>query len=426
MFGIADNVVVGYDLSNEYSQISYWNSADEIPKTVSLVKNGEEFNIPACLFKRSEVNQWFVGREALEYMEYEDGELVERLWERALLGEEVEIVGEKFDPISLLSLYVRRSLSLLLNEVKKPAIKGIMFTVPNLTKRAIDVLEMIVASLDFGDIKVAFQGRDESIFYYTIHQPTELWQYDTFVYDYSDGRMTSYRFYINKKTRPEVGFVETVTHSEISSELSGEQLDQAFIDVVKKTTDGHIVTCAYLIGEGFEGEWCKDSLRELCRNRRAFRGNNLYSRGACYAMRARLEAKGNLGDAGVVFLGKDKLRDNVGINVIRKREESYLPLLNGGENWFDSRESCDLILEDEGCIRLTITPLDGRNVREVEIVLEGISEREPKATRVRLETLMESQNVLRVNITDMGFGEFYPATNQMFTRQIVLDASEEE
>ncbi len=419
MLGRSTGIAVGYDLSNKYAQISYISSSDESGKTVSNIPGSEEYNMPLCLFKRSEVNQWFVGREAVGYSTTEEGAIVDRLWERALLGEYVTVAEDTFDPIALLGLYVKRSMAYLYAEVDKKDIKGIMFTVPSLTKRAIEVLEMISTSFVDAGISVGFQGRDESIFYYTIKQPQELWQYDTFVFDYEDGVINTYRFNINKRTKPYVAFVDNVDETNLSAELSYDELDNTFLDIVRNTTDGHIVTCAYLLGEGFSGDWCKESLRELCRNRRAFRGNNLYSRGACYAMQERLQRED--GSRNIVFLGKDKLRANVGMNVIRCREQSYLALLNGGDNWFDSGVSKEMILDKGNSVNLVITPLDGRNVKEVTVVLEGLAEREPMATRIRVETIMESQSTLRINVTDLGFGEFYPATNQVFTKQIELE-----
>ena len=70
---------------------------------------------------------------------------------------------------------------------------------------------------------------------------------------------------------------------------------------------------------------------------------------------------------------------------------------------------------------LTITPLDGRNVRNVEIILDGLQEHEPKAIRIRLELVMESETELRVNVTDLGFGDFLKSTNQLFTQKIDLN-----
>ena len=81
----------------------------------------------------------------------------------------------------------------------------------------------------------------------------------------------------------------------------------------------------------------------------------------------------------------------------------------------------DVILDRGNSFVLTITPLDGRNVRNVEIILDGLQEHEPKAIRIRLELVMESETELRVNVTDLGFGDFLKTTNQLFTQKIDLN-----
>ena len=94
MFGIGNSVVVGYDISTKYAQISYMAKGDDMPKTISAKDGVEQFNIPVCLFKRLEVNQWFYGEDAISYSEMEEGQLVDNLWERALVGEKVVVVED--------------------------------------------------------------------------------------------------------------------------------------------------------------------------------------------------------------------------------------------------------------------------------------------------------------------------------------------
>ena len=417
MFGKNEKVVIGYDLSDEYAQISYCRLSDDMPETLSLVEGVEQYNIPTCLFKRSEVNQWFFGKEALAYSKVEEGIILNHLYEQSLIGEEILVVEENFDPVALLALYIKRSFSLLAGYCHLDRINGIMFTVPNLTKRSIEVLNQIAVLLDMKETVLAFQGRDESIYYYIIHQPDELWKYDVEIYDFSLEHLKSYYFHKNIHAAPIVVFVDETEHESISKGTTDGQ-DLLFLDVIKETTKEKIISSAYLIGEGFNGEWCNESLRTLCRNRRAFRGNNLYSKGACYAMKARLEDENSRKN--MIFLGKDKLKANIGMEVLRKGEKSYLALLNGGENWYDSKKECDLILCLGNSFSIIITPLDGRNIKTVEVVLYGLPMREEKTTRIRMNLFMEQEDNLRVTVTDLGFGEIYPSSNQTFTQQISL------
>ena len=417
MFGISDKVVIGYDLSNKYAQISFCRLNDDMPETITLLEGAEQYDIPTCLFKRSEVNQWFFGKEALSYSKLEEGTIIDNLLEQALIGDEIAVSDEYFNPIALLALYIKRSLSLVRNNVHTERICGIMFTVPDLTKRAIEVLNQVSVLLDLNDVTIQFQSREESIYRYIIHQASELWQYDVEVYDFSLDSMRSYHFYENKHTDPKVVFIDETLHKlNIRSDL--EERDAAFLVIAKETTDERIVSCAYLIGDGFNGEWCKVSLRELCKKRRAFRGNNLYSKGACYSIRDKLIKK-EIPDKRI-YLGRDKLKANIGMNVFRKGEKSYLALLNGGDSWYESKKECDIILCSGNRFSVIITPLDGRNIKTIEVELDGLPIREDRTTRLRINVFMESEDILHITATDMGFGEIVPSTNQVFTQQINL------
>ena len=69
-----------------------------------------------------------------------------------------------------------------------------------------------------------------------------------------------------------------------------EQKDGQFLQMVQESAAIEDA-CAFLLGEGFHGEWSQDSLRLLCHNRRVFKGNDLYSKGACFGMQDKLADK---------------------------------------------------------------------------------------------------------------------------------------
>lgn len=410
-----DKIVIGYDLSNEYAQISYGPKGQEVPETLSLAEGQEQYNIPVCLFKLLQVNQWFFGKEALNYAKVEEGVLVTSLLQKALVGEEVAIGEENFDPVALLALFVKRSISLLGKVLKREKPSVIMFTVPNLNENVIEVLGKMVQLLDFPECEIYFQGREESIFYYMIHQPKELWKRDVMIYDFSETSLKSYHFTKNRNTTPIVAFVEE--KEETLKRDMVQDKDEAFLQILTETLPGKDIGCAYLIGEGFDEEWYRESLRELCAGRRVFKGNNLYSKGACYAAMVKQESAET---KDIIFLGKDKLKANVGMQVKRCGQDSYLALLNGGENWYESRKDCDIILTEGNSFEIMITPLDGRNRKQIEIVLDGLPVRENKMTRIHLSVSMIREDTLRILASDMGFGEFAKASSLTFEQQIDL------
>ena len=122
----------------------------------------------------------------------------------------------------------------------------------------------------------------------------------------------------------------------------------------------------------------------------------------------------------MIFLSKDKLRTNVGMQVMRKGEESYLALLDGGENWYECKKEFDVILTKENAVVFRLIPLDGRNIKNVEIILDELPQRREKMTRLHLEVSMSSAVMMEVKIADMGFGEFAKSSGLTFNQQIDL------
>lgn len=410
-----DKMIIGYDLSYEYAQISYCRLHGDAPQTYALPGSTRQYNIPVCLFKRNNVNQWFLGKEAAAFSQQEEGTLLDNLLTLALETEEVQIGEESFETIALLTLFIKRSLYLPEKECRPDKVTGIMFTLPALTEKMISLMQRVIVLLNMPECQICFQSREESIYHYVIRQPKELWNEDVLIYDSGQNDLKSYRFKKNRNTRPIVAFVEEASHGRLYGE--NEEKDGRFAEIVKESAEVSDA-CVFLLGDGFHGEWCQDSLRLLCHNRRVFKGNDLYSKGACFAIQEKMLKEKQ--PKQMIFLSKDKLRTNVGMQVLRQGEESYLALLDGGENWYECKKEWDVILTEGNTVVFRLIPLDGRNVRNVEMVLDELPIRKPKMTRLHLQVEMTSATMMEVLIEDMGFGELAPSSGLHFSQQIDL------
>ena len=418
-------IIVGYDLGKMVSQISFCTpDASEI-ETVSSVAGTEQYNIPTVLCKRRGVNQWFYGKEAIKYAGEEDGVLVEDLLLLAERGEDVFVEGESFDPVALLTLFVKRSLTLLSMRVPLNKIESMMFTVEELSPRMVDVLGRVAAGLQLNVEHIYFQSHMESFYHYVLYQPKDLWVNKVLVFDYST-TLKSLCLECNKKTTPQVVFITEKEYPEITrmnwpegeeeKEELKKKLDAYFLYLIEQELKEGIVTTAYLLGDGFKENWASDSLRFLCKARRVFQGNNLYSKGACYAA---VEKKNpSVEGKNHVYLGKDKLKSNIGMRVLRKGEDSYFAILDAGQNWYEASCDFEVILESGNVVDFIITPLTGENVVDKKIVLEGLPERQERTTRLRIHLEMVSAEQVLIMIEDMGFGELFPSSGKGWTHSV--------
>ncbi len=421
-----DKLIVGYDLGNRFSQISYAVSPDGEVETLSQVAGARMYNIPTALCKRPGVNQWFYGREALRNAAEEQGILVENLLELALDGEPVLIEEASYDPVSLLTLFFKRSLGLLAQAGTTEKLGALMITCEQLDHRMISMLNEMLEGLRLKTEKIYFQSHAESFYYYMIRQPGDLRTARSMLYDYRGDRIRIYAMGYNRRTTPVVAFIEE-SETDFPDWYSGEGepraisdaekqgLDRAFGKVAELSFGNRAVSSVFLIGDGFSQEWMKESLRFLCRGRRVFQGNNLFSKGACHGMQERLQPS----EAGRehIFLGSDKLKANVGMDVMRQGEASYLALLDAGVNWYEADQVTEFYLQGGNQIRLKITPLIGKEIRTAQITLENLP---PGISRLRARLFLETENSLTAEIEDLGFGEIRAASGMIWRETMEL------
>lgn len=421
----SSKVIVGYDLGKVVSQISYCQPDGTQAETVSCVAGTEQYNIPTVLCKRKGVNQWFYGKEALKYAASGEGILVEELLVLAERGEDVIVEEESYDPVALLTLFVKRSLTLLNMQVSLNKIEAFMFTVEDLSPGMVDVLSKIATGLQLKTQNIFFQSHVESFYHYVLYQPKELWKNNVLIFDYST-HLKSLHLECNKRTSPQVVFIRNKEYPSVqrmlfTQEEQSEQkrnLDETFLKIVEDEVRDNMISTVYLLGDGFKDNWASESLRVLCRNRRVFQGNNLYSRGACYGGVERL----NPGPEGKshVYLGKDKLKANIGMKVLRRGEESYFAILDAGSNWYEVMADFEVISENGNTLDFLITPLTGGNVSDRQIVLEGLPERPERTTRLRIHMEMSAVDRTVITIEDLGFGELFPSSGKAWTYTISL------
>ena len=251
----AKGVILGYDLGHQFAQISYCTGDGAEPETVSAVTGTEQYNIPAVLCKRAGVGQWYYGKEAVKFAREEGGILVEDLLMLAQRGEDVMVEGEAFDPAALLTLFVKRSLSLLNIRLSLYQVDALMFTVEELTPRMVDVLSRVAAGLQLKAKTICFQNHLESFYAYTLHQDEELRKNDVVIFEYNTS-LRMLRLECNQRTSPMVVLIEQMEFPDVlrrvwaqeeqEREKQKQELDQLFAHTVRETLEEGIVSTIFL------------------------------------------------------------------------------------------------------------------------------------------------------------------------------------
>lgn len=382
--------VIGFDLGIEYSQVSYCRLDQSMPETFSMVNGEEQFNIDTKLNYKE--NRWF--------------------------AQDVPI-GQ----------FIRKTLSLMSNFFRIEDIAAIAFNLYQTDTSLMDELEQAVLDLRIKKCKVFFMTNQDSFFQYMIHQPEEMWLHDVVLFDYRKEGITSFQMQVNRRTRPQVCYIledfqEDTKIEDLSKLLPEEKtsfynkMDVKLLEIAQKQCERRPVSSIFLLGDIFSKDWCKQSLKYLCRGRRVFQGNNLFSKGACYGAREKMMPS-SISDT-IVFLSEDKLMANLGIYCIKDNEEVYVPLLNAGEHWFEAKKDIDLILAKENKLSINVTPVDGGQTKRVEMTLDGLHVRGNKTNRIGFSVSMRDAKTVDLTIVDKGFGDFYASTGQVWKESFEL------
>ena len=420
--------MLGIDLSDEYCQISYlYNKRARFgrgfvnavtggitrePVTFSAVQGQEAYDIPTVLCKRKGSSVWLAGQAALETAQDGEGTAVTGLLKKAREDRPVLVEGEEYNAGSLLALFLRRCLAMLEPEIAPEQIAAVAFTAPEMDFAMEQVLLRAFGRLETGAQQVFCESHQESFFSYMLMQDAEQRRAGMLLCEYGrDGNLSFSTLLYNRRTSPVVYWART-GQSSISPSLHGPGRDHEFTAAVQEFLQQNDASAVYLTGEGFNGGWMKEAAVYLCRGRRVFQGENLFSKGAAYSALLHVDKPSEIPDS--IFLAQDALHSNIGIEVLLREQKGYHVLLDAGVKWYNAEIEEDFILENGKEFSLLQTPVTGGEPQQLTVRLNGLPDRPDRTTRLRLVLTMPAVDRLRVQITDMGFGEIFPSCGRVW------------
>lgn len=401
-------MIIGYDISDTSCQISFYNANTQEPETYEA--SPESFQIPMVIGKRN--NTWAIGIDAKRLEILHEGKLTNELIRRSIEREKIVLENKSYDAIILLSRFVKMSLD------KFENIKAIVFTVQSLNEDIAAVLMGVALHIGIEKANIYVQDYRESFCNYMLNQPKELWQYEAalFYCDKTQVRASMLRTISSKKnygctfiTVDDIAYASKEEMDVIYPILHGEkarEADARFKLFVQHVFEQKMVSSVYITGEGFENQWYPESLKVLCNGRRAFMGNNLYSKGACYTAHQRLSEQ----KAEYVYIDENKLTESIFLKVRNGDQNETLSLVSWGMHSFECNNQWEILLEDTEDIELYVESLYKGHVGTHTISLESIPERESYSIRLLVEVVVIDSETFQITFKDLGFGDFYPST----------------
>ena len=324
--------------------------------------------------------------------------------------EYVLIDTEEYPAEDLLLIYFKK-LMLLPGRGQDMPLAKLVITVDVLDETAIDLFTMTATRMGLEPDQLLLIDHRESFYYYALSQEPNLYLHDVMLYDYSQSSLRQCLLKRNTSTRPQVVNLLYENRGTINFDK-----DRSFDEIIRQGFAGEIISAVYLIGDGFDGDWMKQSLKRLCQGRRVFMGKNLYSKGACYAGMVR----DGVTEWPFVYIGDNDLKLNLSLKVIDRNEMNFITLISAGNSWYDAHGECEVILDGTPEFECWIQSPDSRKARVESVELKDLPERENRTTRLRITAKPRSDREIVVSVQDLGFGELVPASGKTWEKVLGL------
>ncbi len=394
---------IGIDLYDQYAMVSFIDENTDSPSTVNTGALHEEFSIPLSMCYLKESGNWSFGEEAERFFRAGMGEFYDNIFARAVKGEMTIAAGGSMSYSKLLTLFFRRLVDMCRNIIPDAEPAVLVVATEQLTIEVIETLNDVLDAMTDLKLSTHIMEHRECFYYYALSQPDELKRNNMALFDFTNEHLKAYILRRDVRSIPQRAAIEEVDFGTLNYSL-----DENFSEFIPQVLGKEIFSSVYLVGNGFDGGWLKESLKLLCRGRRAFQGKNLYSKGAGYAARV-LSGREKWE---YVYLGRHTMKFNVSLKVSDLGEMKFMTLVSAGERWFETKGECEVIIDGDNSIDFWVHMPDKRDAKIETFTLRGITERENRTTRIRIKAKPRSDHEVVIELAEVGFGEIAPSGNK--------------
>ena len=417
-------LLLGIDRCDEYSQISYFNPQTLDAENIGLTDEESSCMVPTVICKEKGTDCWFIGEEAYRCALYGKGTMVDKLVKLAGKKGTATIEGVKYTADELLQIFVKQILSIPSARLGIEKIGAVVFAFQNKNSDLMDSIIQVTDELGIPRERVHMANHSETYLFYVISQKKDLWINQSCLFDLSETGLHYYELNVIRGRKPQV--VE-VSHEELEEGFSLEILetgagkklgDTILTSCAERLLQKKVMTSIFLTGKGFEdSQWASGFLRFICNKRRVFAGTGLFARGAAYMAYDSIQAQSSYP---YVCLCEGRLASTISMQVNHEGRERQLVLASAGSDWYEAKASASFILDNTNILEFLVTPVGNGRQTKLAIQLDEFPARPNKTTRVEVIAAFLSESKISIRVIDRGFGEFFPGTGQMIRQDFQI------
>jgi hypothetical protein len=257
--------------------------------------------------------------------------------------------------------------------------------------------------------------------HYALNQDKSLWMNDVGLFDFSEEGLYFYQIRMNRRTKPVIAglaktdYTDTLSYDMLKQKESN--VSYTFENIANTALFKQIISTLYFTGNGFDGGWADDVIKSLCAGRRVFIGQNLFTKGACYAAK---ELSGDKKFNEFILMNDDMITSSVMLRVYLDTKYQEVTLAEEGETWYEINKSIEVIPEGEAELEIILKNIMTRDVIREKIRLKQLPDRPDRMTRLEINLTCKDKSTGIITVNDLGFGEIFPETGRIMEFSIEI------
>ena len=418
-------LIIGYDLCKDYCRISWFEEGRDEPQDLVFSDEENPYLVQNSICKKKGKDEWLIGQIAYETALLGGGAIVDKLLRMVAMKGFATFEGVRYSAEDLLYHFLDESLKLLFKAKNTTEISQIMFTVQDLDSVVLDTVIRCMKRLGIERKRIHIISHTEAYLFFVLSQKRELWSNISVLYDLSGDGLNYYEMEVLRGIKPNVAYAKRTFLEEgfsldiLNTPAGCRMADSIMTKCVERMLNKKLISSAYLSGNGMDAcqKWGSSFLKVLCTRRRVFFIENLFAKGAVYA------AGEYLRDTSAYpykIMCEGRIDVDINFDGYKGMNLKTLNLASVGSNWYETKQSFDIIPDHETTLRFRVRKLGERSPLTLEIPLTDFDIRKNKMRRIGVNLSFSSENEFNVTLKDKGFGEFCPATDTVIRKTFTI------
>ena len=416
-------LIIGFDLGDEYSQLSYAQNLIDEPEQLEIGSKDNAFLTPTAVGLLRDKKGWVYGWEAVQLAKENKVHLVTNLLDKIRKGHRIKIYGSLYDPIYLIERFISNLFTQLKVKWPSKSIRQMVVTIDELDATIVRGVYKALENLNIYRDRVQIRSYSNSYLAYVLSQERGIWANDVALFDFGQDKLTYSQISIERRNKPylvnlvQKDYSDSISYKDIDKVKESGNYDYILENVINDALYKQIISSIYFTGKGFIDGISMKLVQKISKGRRIFIGQNLYCRGASYLAR---QVAGGEKLSDFVFLLEDTSHNSVWININDNNRGKELVLMDLGKSIWEPPETIDLILDNESQVNFLVRDKRGQTLIKDSIILNDLPKRPKRTTRIEVSLEYIDKSRFKIKVKDRGFGDLYPATDKLWEKEVVI------